>query len=456
MVRSPLIFRCLCGLVCASAFAGGGVAAESDDVAGQLRALAEQNRRLQEQVAAQQATIWALAAKLEAIERQGTKQASELEQLRERTSEEPATLAKTPVESGAAGTVRISGEAGLAFFRTGRSGQFPKDEFRLDDARLFVEATVIKDVYVYAQFDVRTRETDETFDVAEFYVDFEDVSGRLGGPARLVNVRAGQFNVPFGEEYQARGPVANPLISHSLPDIWGYDPGVEIYGAAGAWDYVVAVQNGGLNTLRDRNADKAVTARVGWSPRPWLRLSASAGRTGELEVTSGSTTGDDLSALWFAGGFFKNLSGTARNFRVNLGEADATVRWSGGHVSAALGGVRYADRDPAASGGGNRRRLSYGFLEAVQELTPGLYGAARYSEIQAPGGYPLTGWGAMGRFFFSPAPAEELKRLSLGFGYKFGPPLVVKLEYTWEWGHQLSGAARDDEDFFGAEVGVTF
>lgn len=34
----------------------------------------------------------------------------------------------------------------------------------------------------------------------------------------------------------------NPLISHSLSDLWGIDPGVELYGTVGDFNYVVAVQ----------------------------------------------------------------------------------------------------------------------------------------------------------------------------------------------------------------------
>jgi hypothetical protein len=39
--------------------------------------------------------------------------------------------------------------------------------------------------------------------------------------------------------------------------LWGYDPGVEIYGALGKWSYVVAVQNGGGDGVQDDNDDKS-------------------------------------------------------------------------------------------------------------------------------------------------------------------------------------------------------
>ena len=67
----------------------------------------------------------------------------------------------------------------------------------------------------------------------------------------MLNVRAGRIDVPFGEEYLMRDAIDNPLISHSLPDIWGVDEGIELYGAAGKFSYVVAVQNGGIPATRD-------------------------------------------------------------------------------------------------------------------------------------------------------------------------------------------------------------
>ncbi len=430
-------------------------AAEAAGVEEQLRTLAVQNRELQEQVAAQQKLIEGLAAKLAAMEKKDARREEQLEDLRERTAGEAASLTPEAVGGSGGAQVRLSGEVGLAYFKTGRAGAFPKAEFRVDDARIGVEAAVMTDVYFFGQIDLRTREGDATFALGEFYVDFEDVSGRLGGKSRLLNVRAGQIDIPFGEEYQRRGPVANPLISHSLSDIWGYDPGIEAYGSLGAWSYVVAVQNGGINTVTDFNADKSLTARLGWTPAPWLQLSASALRTGEIQVGTAAAPGDFLTALWFGNGFFRSISpgGTARNFWVDVWEGDATARWKGGHVSAAFGGVRYADDDYVTD---NSRRLHYGFLEAVQNLGQNFYGAARWSGMRAPKGYPVAGWGNMGRYFFAPSPAKELERLSLGFGYKFGPPLVLKLEYAWEWGHQLNGAPRDQEDFVGAEIGLTF
>jgi hypothetical protein len=41
-------------------------------------------------------------------------------------------------------------------------------------------------------------------------------------------------------------------------------------------------------------------------------------------------------------------------------------------------------------------------------------------------------------------------------GYQFGPPLVLKVEYSPEWGRSLSGQDRNNEDLLATEVGVKF
>ena len=430
-----------------------GHAAEPTDAT--LQAIVEQNRLLQEQVKAQQKTIDALNAQVQEIRRATEKQQHELQGLQAQ-AEGGGRESAPSVESSRENEVRISGEAGLAYFSSGAQGQFPNGEFRVDEATINLEAPVWKDVYFFSEVKLMTRESSTgSIQFGELYVDFERLGQGLGHPDAL-NLRFGSINAPFGEEYQVRGPVANPLVTHSLSDIWGPDEGVEIYGSIGSWQYVVAVQNGGISQLRDFHSSKAVTARLGWDPLSWLHMSASAMRTGKLTVPATSTSpGDNLSALWFANGFFRAIGPATRttNFWADLYEVDAIAKWSTGKASLAVGQVQFDDNDPLVD---NSRRLRYGSLEVVQSITEKLYGATRYSAIDAPNGYPLAGLGNMGQYFFRPTLTEELRRLSLGFGYRLGPPLVLKLEYAWEWGHTTTGASRDQENTLAAEVGLKF
>lgn len=399
----------------------------------QLRALADQNRRLQDQVREQQRAIEELRG--------------ELHGLQDRV-EAPV---EAPPSGGSRGhEVRVSGQTGVAYFKTGAAGQFPNGEFRIDDAKVFFEAPVAKNVYVFAGLDLQMRETsDENFHLGEFYVDFENVSGAWARD-RLVNVRAGRINTPFGEEYDRRSPVANPLVSHSVADVWGIDEGVEVYGQLGAFTYVLAAQNGGLPQLHDFDSDKAVTARIGYDPARWLHLSASAMRTGRL-----NTKNDALSALWFGNGFFRTLgaAATTTTFAVDLAEADAAAHWKGGTLRAAAGTARYDDNDSTRS---NARRLRYYSLEGVQDLGEKWFAAARLSEVRVARGYPLVGWGNFGTFMFAGPPTTDLRRLSLGLGYRISRPVVLKFEYAFERGRLTNGVERDHENLLSTELALQF
>ncbi|MSU48646.1 MAG: hypothetical protein EXS37_06040 [Opitutus sp.] len=446
-VRSNFVRAAGMSLAVALVAAAGRAA---DLSAAPVSDLIEQNRRLQEQVRNQQLTIETLSAKMNEVLKASERHERELRGLSDRVAEAGAAAVAPGRSANREREVRISAEAGLAFFNTGIEGQFPKSEFRVDDAVIAIEAPVRKNVYFYTELKLLTREANtENFQLGELFVDFEDISAAWGSPG-LLNLRVGRINVPFGEEYLVRGPVANPLISHALSDIWGVDEGLEIHGRIGPAQYVVAVQNGGVSRLRDFNADKAVTVRVGWDPAPWLHLSGSAMRTGEL-----ASAADSLSEVWFGTGFFRSIApaNRATAFWANLAQFDARARWKTGHVAASIGRARYDDSDPVAD---NSRRFRFGHVEAVQEISGGIFGAVRYSEIRVPRGYPLAGWGAMGAFFFRPTFTTGLQRTSVGLGYRMGAPLVLKFEYTWESGRTTTGARRDKEDFFGTELGVKF
>jgi hypothetical protein len=260
----------------------------------------------------------------------------------------------------------------------------------------------------------------------------------------MLNVRLGQFYIPFGEEYQYRFAIDNPLISHSLSDIWGLNPGLELYGSWKPLTYVVAVQNGGISTLNDSTADKSVAGRIGYDPESWLHFSISGMRTGHLSVAN-----DMISAAWFGGGFFSPLTTNATIFQANMAEADAQAKWKGGYARLAGGYAGYDDNHPA---GGDHRDIYYYYAEALQHLAPKFYAAARWSQIRVPGGYPIVADSAD----FPGLSTSDIWRLSLGLGYRFNEHLLLKVEYAFEQGRLSSGGVRDEENLFAAEAAFKF
>lgn len=415
------------------------------DTRQQLQRLQEQNRALQDQLHRQQAVIDSLTRSVASLQ-QTTDQLGRNASASSAAAEPPA-LPQAPTGFGP-GQVRISGEGGMLFWKTGSDGFAPNSEFRIDEARLFVESPVIDNVYAYVELNLATREEpDIEARLGEAYLDFENVS-RLWGQDRQLNVRFGRFFAPFGEEYQTRYAIDNPLISHSLADIWTVDEGLELYGCLGRLSYAVAVQNGGTPDTSDFDRDKAVIARLGYDPTARLHLSVSAMRTGDLDVH-----GDKLSAAWFGGGFFRSLGSAATTkFHANLLEGDLQYRLPHGSLHAFGGCVHYDDNDPTGS---NRRDVYYYSLEAIQDITRKFYAGVRFGQIFAHNGFPIVGNGDFGDYLFGDL-TQQIWRLSLGAGYRYSPNLVFKAEYTFEGGKTTTGEQRDHENLFGVQAAFRF
>lgn len=412
------------------------------DTQRQIEFLLKQNQTLQEQLEQQRGMIESLSRQIKAM--QVTGQSATIEDANATLSNLGAPPPKT---DGGVG-VRLSGEGGIGFFTTGSQGMFPHSEFRVDEARLFLDASVWNDVFFYSELNLATREEpDVSLRLGETYLEFENIS-QLWGRDRILNLRLGRMYIPFGEEYQERYAIDNPLISHSLTDLWGVDEGVELYGRSGRFSYVLAAQNGGIPDTRDFNSDKSLAGRIGYDPNRWLHVSVSGMRTGNLAVN-----GDQLSAMWFGGGFIRSLGSPATTtFHGELVEGDVVALIPHGQLHAFGGYMHYGDNDPA---GNNQRDVYYYALEGTRELTRKFYFAARFSQIFARNGFPLVANGNFEDYFINTL-TDEIWRLSLGMGYHFSQNLVVKMEYSLERGTTTTGEQRNHEDQFSAEAAFRF
>lgn len=402
--------------------------------------LAQEVQELRQENAALKQTVQQQGAALDAL----TKKVDQLESAKTEPSQNDL-----PTKGGYNfGKVNLSGEGGVAFFNTGGEGFAPHSDFRVDEARLFLDSQIWDDVYFFGEADFATRENlNLNLQMGELYLDFENVSQLWGRDGQL-NVRAGRMNIPFGEEYMTRNVMDDPLISRSLSDFWGYDAGVELYGTLGMFNYVVAVQNGsGKNGVQDFDGDKSVAGRIGFDPNRWLHFSISGMRTGDV-----SAHNDFISGEWFGTGYFHSLGSPATTvFHVNLVEGDVTARWSTGHIKGFGGYGRYGDNDPGVN---NSRDIFYYAIEGVQDLPAKFYLAARWSQIFSDKGMNVVGYGDMG-YFFGPL-TTDIWRLSMGGGYRFSDRLVLKVEYSVEQGNEVGGGTRDNENFFGTEAAFKF
>jgi hypothetical protein len=187
-----------------------------------------------------------------------------------------------------------------------------------------------------------TRESnDDSFNLGETYIELDNISS-LWGADGLATLRIGRMDIPFGEEYRMRDPIDNPLVSHSLPDIWGIDEGIEVFGQIGPADYAFAIQNGGRPAFQDFDGDKSIAARIGFEPTEWLRVSGSAMRTGNLDSEN-----DFISEVWIGNAVFRAIGPpeTTTTFSADMVEFDAAIDWEGGHINSLVGWAWYDDND---------------------------------------------------------------------------------------------------------------
>ena len=406
----------------------------SEDWKKEVELLREQNRMLQEQVKAQQQTIDKVNERMSDLERK-------LQDRGEPTDSEEAKKKGFSLKN-----VVIGGEGGIAYFEGQHDAQFSHNVLRVDEARLFVESPIVENVYFYSELNLTTRDAiDEDFHLGEIYLDFENLS-RFWHQDNQLTLRLGRFYIPFGEEYLQRYAINNPLISHSLSDIWGVDEGIEVFGTLKKVSYALAVQNGGVESLNDSTDDKSIAGRIAFDPNRNWHLSASAMRTGDIK------TSEFLSALWFGNGFYMPVPHSkADRFHANLVEGDVQYKWDTGHLKGAGGYVRFGDNDPIQN---QNRDIYYYYAEGVQHLTKRFYAAARFSQIMAPNGYPIVGNADFSDYAF--LLTKDIWRLSLGVGWRYNDHLLLKTDYSFERGREQNGEARHHEDMLGAEAAFQF
>jgi hypothetical protein len=404
----------------------------------------EQNRLLREQAQRQQVQLEALMSRVERLARESADRESETQDLRR------DALERSPTVEPTRSRIIVSGMGSLNFFAGQSRNKYSNRDFRVDEARLFVEAEVRPATFLYGELILSQREAlNEDFQLGEYYLERENLLGDLLDP-RLLNLRVGRIAVPFGEEYQLRSPVRNPLITHSVTDFWGVDEGVALYGEKGGVSYAFAVQNGGISRLRDWHRDKALVGRIGWNLTRALYLSASAMRTGKLDAAN-----EFGSEIWLGNAVLRGVGNpaTTRTFGAELGQ-----------TRPALARARRArgrrDRDRPVSG---RRPLRQ--QPPHLRLLPGRGrprchrpGLCRGTLQRAAGRSRLLPRraGSFNDYFLGSTLTRKISRLGLGGGYRFSGDLNLKFEYTFENARKLDGSLRPDEDQFAAELAVKF
>lgn len=436
-------------------------AATTDELAAQIQDLAAKNAELMAMLQRQQAELAALQTQLATVGQSQQSQATQIDAI-ETEITRPDFLPADNRRRSFFDQIILSCETGVTWYLGQPESLYPESDFTVDEARLYLEAVISDGVYLFTELEIAAREpslfTGESVRMGEVYIEVESM-GRLFGLDGGPTLRMGRIDIPFGIEYLERDVMENPFISHTLADIWGIDEGIELFGNLGPLTYVASIQNGGISRLRDFDKDKAMTLRLGFSPMKDLEIFASAMRTGDLNAVPVSALGlnatyDIASEVWLANGVLIPIGGTGTTkYNGTFAQIDARYRWEGGHLQGAFGIGTYDDNDPSSD---NSRDFTFYSVDLVQNIINKLYGAARYSYIEADKGYPLNGAGNRNDYFFNGFLTKELEHFTLGLGYRFSANLVWKTEYTWEFGESMTGLKRDGTDIFATQVGVSF
>ncbi len=351
--------------------------------------------------------------------------------------------------------LRLSGNADVGFLYGEAHSRAPDGRWVIDNARLFLDADLIgaddlplegwlDDASLYLEWDLY-RHTAFLDDVGSLYVRLD----HLGG-CNALSLKLGRMALPFGYEYTrwSEDRPKNPLPGFSAAQPYGWDEGLELFGAFGdGWlSYQAGLFDGddavGVNT----QATPSFAGKLTLSPLAWLSVSGSGYTSGKL----GTVGHPEWSALIVASTPFPPLGPNPYdpNYTDTSEDPDAEpVRLDGVHawevdivlddhasrqVWLGYGEVRIDGRGEPITG----RRLRYGVAEGMLGLdviSPSLerlYVAARLSFIGTfddRRGHLLN---ADDDGFELGFDTQLVRIAELGFGVRITRHLTLKAEYA--------------------------
>lgn len=230
-----------------------------------------------------------------------------------------------------------------------------------------------------------------------------------------------------GDEYLQFDAPLNPLVSHSAAFFWGFDEGFHIFGnITNEVSYIAQLRLDGEtgNGVDDTTSKAAGIKVIGDHGRHWHRSLSyfDSGRAPVQELWIGRNVVGRLGATGAPGGASSSADIDADWFEANLKYA-----YDRGYVSAARGEGQVNDRIPTFS-----RDLEWFKSEALYRLSRRWYAAARYSGINVQDnglqGYQFRSFETDGADLNFDV--NELKRVSVGLGYRANEATTFKLERT--------------------------
>jgi hypothetical protein len=207
----------------------------------------------------------------------------------------------------------------------------------------------------------------------------------------------------------------------------------------------VSATNGNRGVVADNNGLKAYSGKVSYQLDA-LYLSGSYYQSGGLTAASTSEmafAGNNASLLTTATNWDRSMA--ELDLRFDFGKAKVAnppaFTDSLGYVWLAYGNI--ADTDISST----KVSAIYGFVEGLYNLTPQIFTAARYSQIDIANG---------GSALLNSFVATAYKRTSVAVGYRFTPKTHFKLGYDINTISLASGAPNPDANLLSAVIVTTF
>ena len=260
----------------------------------------------------------------------------------------------------------------------------------------------------------------------------------LGAIFNTVNVKAGAFDIDFGDQNFHRSDNGfvqrNPLIGNALVDPSTEEIGMEVYSIKGPVHWLAGIGTGSTGDHFDYGSNPAVHGKIWGDPLPDLRLSASvyyADHAGQFATpyfeVSGLYAGDRSGGIYNAvfGGppqnGFTNEPGQITPLNgLDVSAYQMDITWTHWPFEA-YSNVGWTD-DSAY-----REHWLYGQALGVYHINPALYLAGQYSYAVAGAinGVNTAGW---------------VDRFQLGGGYWITNNMLAKIEYVYEQYSNFNGA----------------
>jgi len=362
------------------------------------------------------------------------------------------TLAKPWYEK-----ISIWGYGAADYIMTGDAALRPNGGFLIREAAIYLEGEVWEDISWF--FEIRTDY--KGFDsrnvtTGEVYAHFRNLLKPWGDD--LLGIKVGRVDIPFSEEYLQEHPPDNPLILNSAHWLYGTDEGIELYGHLSGLGWVLAVTDGASSRNIDDSIDKAVNLKVYGNPLESLYLSASAMRNGKTTRSAFRFGGSDFQPV---GSRDPSTLGASPNRKIDAHAYGLDARWAfseGGHLALSFGQGFVSDKDSTFD-----RDFLWWSVEALQHITPTVYGVVRYSNIgtyDSSKGYHFNGTFTAGGNRAFGYDTKAMQRLQLGLGWKPFPTVILKGEVGYDRFEMINVSPFDPRNkerwFVGTELVLIF